>query len=151
MTDVEPATDAAQPATDTTQPATDTAQPATAAELTLLPLATVSRVLKSSLPDNVHIAKEAKTSFARSATFFVHYVTTIANQLCRESKRLTVTSGDVMRALEELDFHDLVPALQEFQESQRNKSSATDVAEDDRPSSEAQGPASMAVDVTADG
>jgi DNA polymerase epsilon subunit 3 len=44
---------------------------------------------------------------------FINYVTAAASDVCKEKKRSTLTANDVFQGLEELDFQELIPGLQE--------------------------------------
>ncbi|CAN0531338.1 unnamed protein product, partial [Ectocarpus sp. 8 AP-2014] len=76
--------------------------------------ACVQRVIKSVLPDNVQIGKDAKAAFSRSAGIFIMYLTACANDFCREAKRQTISAQDVMQAIKELEFGELEEPLKEY-------------------------------------
>lgn len=44
---------------------------------------------------------------------FISFITAAANDVCKEKKRATINADDVFQALDDLEFGDLVPALQE--------------------------------------
>ncbi len=50
-------------------------------------------------------------AFAESAKVFINYVTAAANDACKEAKRQTMSEADVLTALEELQFGELLPEL----------------------------------------
>ncbi|RYY81865.1 hypothetical protein EON63_14535 [archaeon] len=64
-----------------------------------LPMASVSRVIKAALPDNISVTKDARTALARASGVFVFYLTHAANEISRESKRQTILTSDVTKAL----------------------------------------------------
>uniref|UniRef100_A0A7S2DWQ9 Transcription factor CBF/NF-Y/archaeal histone domain-containing protein n=1 Tax=Octactis speculum TaxID=3111310 RepID=A0A7S2DWQ9_9STRA len=78
------------------------------------PMACVQRIIKGVLPDSCQITKESKTAFSKAAGIFIIYLTTCANDFCKEGKRSTISSADVLAALRELEFHDLIGPLEEF-------------------------------------
>eukprot|EP00611_Tribonema_gayanum_P019562 TRINITY_DN340_c3_g1_i1.p2 TRINITY_DN340_c3_g1~~TRINITY_DN340_c3_g1_i1.p2 ORF type:complete len:160 (-),score=92.84 TRINITY_DN340_c3_g1_i1:483-962(-) len=78
------------------------------------PQACVQRVIKSVLPENAQIGKDAKAAFARSAGIFILYLTACANDFCKDAKRQTISAQDVMSAIKELEFHDFEDKLTEF-------------------------------------
>jgi len=88
------------------------------------PQACIQRIVKAVLPDNVQIGKDAKAAFARAAGIFIMYLTACANDFCRESKRQTVSGSDVMMAISELEFHEMVEPLKEFLEQMRAEATA---------------------------
>ncbi|CAN0413721.1 unnamed protein product, partial [Hapterophycus canaliculatus] len=86
--------------------------------------ACVQRVIKSVLPDNVQIGKDAKAAFSRSAGIFIMYLTACANDFCREAKRQTISAQDVMQAIKELEFGELEEPLKEYLDQYRREASA---------------------------
>ena len=50
----------------------------------------------------------------QAASVFILYLTTTANDICKSNKRSTITAADVLEALHEIQFDDLVPKLQEY-------------------------------------
>jgi len=73
-----------------------------------LPLATIGAVAKGSIPDGYSVSKEAKVALQRAAGVFVLYLTSAANDVCRASKRSTVSASDMLRAFEEIDMPEFV-------------------------------------------
>eukprot|EP00191_Tetraselmis_sp_GSL018_P014419 CAMPEP_0177581974 /NCGR_PEP_ID=MMETSP0419_2-20121207/2452_1 /TAXON_ID=582737 /ORGANISM="Tetraselmis sp., Strain GSL018" /LENGTH=181 /DNA_ID=CAMNT_0019071089 /DNA_START=302 /DNA_END=843 /DNA_ORIENTATION=- len=93
---------------------------------TELPKAQVKRIVKAAIQEAANrsgasekehtISKDALLAFSESAKVFVHYLTATANDICRESKRQTISGRDVIAALEDLDFKELVEPLKEAME-----------------------------------
>ena len=84
-----------------------------------LPRAHIKRLVKHKLStlDNVdakgqsfepNIQKEALTAYGECAKIFIHYLTATANDVCRDHKRSTISDADVLAAIEECDFCELV-------------------------------------------
>jgi DNA polymerase epsilon subunit 3 len=63
------------------------------------PAASINRIIKAVLPDNVQITKEARAAFTRAAGIFIFYLTHCAHDLSKENKRSTIQTGDVIAAL----------------------------------------------------
>jgi len=78
------------------------------------PAACVNRIVKAALPEQVQVTREAKQAFSKSAGIFILYLTTCANDFCRDKKRQTVSAADVMQAVSELDLDDFKAQLQAF-------------------------------------
>lgn len=89
-----------------------------------LPKNHVKRIVKSKLAEllgeeagdnrkQLALNKDALLAFSESARVFVWYVTSTANDICRQSKRQTVGAEDVLRALRDLEFGEFVPSLKE--------------------------------------
>ena len=95
-----------------------------------LPVAAIMRIIKAKLPDGVQIGKEAKTAFSKACSIFIMYVTTIANDLAKESKRSTVTAADVLHALKEPEFDDFLPMVENslFAYRENDKAKALEAA-----------------------
>ena len=51
----------------------------------------------------------SKTGNCSSLQVFVSYLTSAANDICKEAKRQTISAEDVFTALQDLDFGELVP------------------------------------------
>jgi len=83
------------------------------------PLAAVGRVIKTVLPNNVMLTKDARAALSRAAGIFIFYLTHCANDFSRESKRSTIFAQDIKHALRELDFEDFEAPLEEFLELYR--------------------------------
>lgn len=86
--------------------------------------------------------KEALQALAEAAKIFIHFLTATANEVCHESKRLTISASDVLQALEEVDFPEYVQPLKEalagaprsvLQPSRRAQSSAQPTRRRTRP------------------
>ena len=60
------------------------------------------------------MTKESKSAFAKAAGIFIMYLTSCSNDFCQENKRSTVSSADVLAALAELEFGDMIPDIEEF-------------------------------------
>lgn len=80
------------------------------------PQATISRIIKQVLPDNIQITREARQAFTRAAGIFIFYITQCANDYSKEHKRSTIYTQDVISALRELDFGEFEAPLEEFLE-----------------------------------
>uniref|UniRef100_A0A0D6R336 Transcription factor CBF/NF-Y/archaeal histone domain-containing protein n=1 Tax=Araucaria cunninghamii TaxID=56994 RepID=A0A0D6R336_ARACU len=90
------------------------------AETEELPRANIKRVVKNKLaeiikddpsPKDIAVNKEALIAFSESARIFIHYLSATANDICRESKRQTMNAEDVLKALEEMEFPELLEPL----------------------------------------
>jgi len=88
---------------------------ATAAD-TDLPKAVIKRIAKAKLEDlgdgNIQLHKDATLALAESAKVLINFITATSNDICKEKKRQTIGADDVLQALEDVDFTDLVAPLQ---------------------------------------
>ena len=78
------------------------------------PAACINRIVKAALPDSTQVTREAKTAFAKAAGIFIIYLTTCANDVCKDKKRQTVSAADVLQAFVELELDDMKETLQDF-------------------------------------
>ncbi|KAI7825032.1 histone-fold-containing protein [Kickxella alabastrina] len=76
------------------------------------PKAVLTRLLKSSLPENIAIQKEARQAITKASTVFVSYLAATANDCARESGHKTIMSNDIFKALEAVGLGDFVDRLQ---------------------------------------
>ena len=101
-----------------------------------LPRAHVKRLVKAKLCslDNVdakgqsfepNIQKEALVAYGECAKIFIHYLTATANDICRDHKRSIISAEDVLAAIDECDFPELVDdvrgTLSAFQSAKKKK------------------------------
>mmetsp|Transcript_26644 Transcript_26644/g.52503 ORF Transcript_26644/g.52503 Transcript_26644/m.52503 type:complete len:218 (+) Transcript_26644:24-677(+) len=94
------------------------------AETYELPMASVSRIMKAAIPKNIQVAKEVKQSFAKAAGLFILYLTSTANDFCKQARRQTVSATDVLNAVEELEFDEFLEPLQQFLSAYRKQQQA---------------------------
>eukprot|EP01033_Poteriospumella_lacustris_P012123 gene12123-8668_t len=85
------------------------------------PAAYVYKIIKNVLPENMIMTKEARTAIVRAAGIFIFYITHGANDFCRESKRSTIYTADVINSLKELGFEDFEESLEEFLDAYRKE------------------------------
>jgi len=96
-----------------------------------LPTAVITRMIKEVLPDGVAISKEARAAISKSASVFVLYATSCANNIALQHKRKTLTATDVLDAIEEMEFttflKPLKEALEVFKREQKEKKDAAEI------------------------
>ncbi|KAF2674574.1 hypothetical protein BT63DRAFT_14278 [Microthyrium microscopicum] len=76
-----------------------------------LPIANVARIMKSALPDNAKIAKEAKECMQECVSEFISFITSEASEKCQQEKRKTVNGEDILFAMTSLGFENYSEAL----------------------------------------
>lgn len=86
-----------------------------------LPRAQIKRILQSKLTTgsdakSLAVSKDAMLAFSESAKVFISYISTTANDIAHESKRQTISAEDVVKAVEELEFAELVAPLKDYME-----------------------------------
>jgi len=96
-----------------------------------LPTAVITRMVKEVLPEGINISKEARAAISKSASVFVLYATSCANNLAQKNKRKTLTANDVMDALDEMEFPTFLEPLKEsldaFKIEQKGKKDAAEL------------------------
>ncbi|KAI9739014.1 MAG: hypothetical protein M1818_005328 [Claussenomyces sp. TS43310] len=90
-----------------------------------LPKSIVARLAKGALPPSTQIQGNAMLAMQKSATVFVNYLATHANEHAQSSNRKTVAPGDVFKALDDLELEGfserLEAELAKFNELQAEK------------------------------
>eukprot|EP00118_Oscarella_pearsei_P002035 m.9285 g.9285 ORF g.9285 m.9285 type:complete len:171 (+) comp21241_c0_seq1:348-860(+) len=90
-----------------------------------LPTAVITRLIKEAIPEGVLVSKEARAAIGKAASVFILYATSCANNHAVKAKRKTLTGGDVLTAMEDMEFGQFIPALQEaleaFKKEQKEK------------------------------
>ncbi|KAL4428265.1 hypothetical protein ABPG75_002354 [Micractinium tetrahymenae] len=87
-----------------------------------LPKALMKRILKARLAQwdaanggdgsrDFQINKDALLACCEAAKLFIHYLAATANDACKDAKRQTVSADDVLTALDDLEFGELVEPL----------------------------------------
>ena len=91
-----------------------------------LPMQCITRIIKSKLPDGMSVGSETKKVFSKACSLFVLYMTTVAADIAKENNRTNVSAADILAALRDLEFDELVPnvetALAAFRESEKARS-----------------------------
>ncbi|RDX45367.1 histone-fold-containing protein [Lentinus brumalis] len=76
-----------------------------------LPIANVSRIMKSSVPSTAKISKEAKECVQECVSEFISFITSEAAEKCQMEKRKTIGGEDILYAMVTLGFDDYVETL----------------------------------------
>ncbi|XP_056603129.1 DNA polymerase epsilon subunit 3 [Triplophysa dalaica] len=101
-----------------------------------LPNAVITRIIKEALPDGVNVSKEARRAISQAASVFVLYATSCANNFAMKAKRKTLNAGDVMAAMEEMEFErflqPLREALEAYKKGQKGKKAASEQKRKDK-------------------
>ncbi|KAF8469546.1 histone-fold-containing protein [Kalaharituber pfeilii] len=70
-----------------------------------------ARIMKTALPDNAKIAKEAKECMQECVSEFISFITSEASEKCQQEKRKTVNGEDILFAMTSLGFENYAEAL----------------------------------------
>ncbi|KAL5521920.1 hypothetical protein ACEPAF_1774 [Sanghuangporus sanghuang] len=89
-----------------------------------LPKALVQRIAKSSIPESSKLQKETVTALQKGSTVFINYLAATAHDIATSRQHKTVSASDVLKALEVIQFGDMVEPLQHelqiFRENAKN-------------------------------
>ncbi|KAH8986107.1 histone-fold-containing protein, partial [Lactarius akahatsu] len=93
-----------------------------------LPRALVTRIAKSAVPENVKLQKDTVLSLVKGATVFINYLgasSSPAHEVSTSKQHKSISASDVFKALEIIEFADLIPPLQAelqvYRELSKNK------------------------------
>ncbi|PGH17910.1 hypothetical protein AJ79_00809 [Helicocarpus griseus UAMH5409] len=89
-----------------------------------LPIANVARIMKTALPDNAKIAKEAKECMQECVSEFISFITSEASEKCQQEKRKTVNGEDILFAMTSLGFENYAEALKIYLSKYRETQSS---------------------------
>ncbi|KAI4119329.1 MAG: hypothetical protein LQ338_007289 [Usnochroma carphineum] len=108
-----------------------------------LPIANVARIMKTALPENAKIAKEAKECMQECVSEFISFITSegtsigsayrsvlltkrspTASEKCQQEKRKTVNGEDILFAMTSLGFENYAEALKIYLSKYRETQSA---------------------------
>ncbi|KAL0565939.1 transcriptional activator hap3 [Marasmius crinis-equi] len=76
-----------------------------------LPIANVSRLMKSSVPPTAKIAKDAKECVQECVSEFISFITSEAAEKCMMEKRKTIGGEDIIYAMSTLGFENYAETL----------------------------------------
>ncbi|XP_049573160.1 DNA polymerase epsilon subunit 3 [Syngnathus scovelli] len=101
-----------------------------------LPNAVITRIIKEALPDGVNVSKEARRAISQAASVFVLYATSCANNFAMKAKRKTLNGGDVLAAMEEMEFERFMKPLREalevYKKGQKGKKEVSEQKRKDK-------------------
>ncbi|CAD6195084.1 unnamed protein product [Caenorhabditis auriculariae] len=84
-----------------------------------LPIANVSRIMKSMIHPSGKLAKEAKECVQESVSEFIAFLASEAAEKCNREKRKTITADDLLNALRATGFGNYVDPLRIFLDKYR--------------------------------
>ena len=86
----------------------------------LLPFANISRIMKSTLPSNAKISKDAKEAMQEFVGEFISFLTSEAADRCLQEKKRTVGPEDIIFAMDVLGFENYASAMRLYLERYRD-------------------------------
>ncbi|CAN3373643.1 hypothetical protein DIURU_005448 [Diutina rugosa] len=76
-----------------------------------LPKATVQKIIGEILPKDITISKEAREAVTELSIEFIGLLSTVSNDIAEKEAKKTIASDHVVKALEELDFHNYLEII----------------------------------------
>jgi nuclear transcription Y subunit beta len=92
-----------------------------------LPVANIARIMKTALPANAKIAKDAKEAIQECVSEFISFITSEASDRCLQEKRKTINGDDLLWAMSTLGFDRYIEPLKIYLSKYR------DAVKSDRP------------------
>merc|ERR1712142_539578 len=86
-----------------------------------LPNAVITRIIKEAIPPGSIVSKDAKMGISRATSLFILYIGQAAMEIANDNKRKTVKESDVIKALQEADFDEMIPLIEKGLEEISNK------------------------------
>ncbi|SCU95221.1 LADA_0G14334g1_1 [Lachancea dasiensis] len=90
-----------------------------------LPKATVQKIISEVLESDLTFSKEAREIIIESGIEFIMILSSMASEMADKEAKKTIAPDHVIKALQELEFHDFIPYLEqilvEHKETQRIK------------------------------
>ncbi|KAG6863928.1 hypothetical protein C0991_001921 [Blastosporella zonata] len=77
-----------------------------------LPKSLVTKIAKSALPESSKLQKETVLSLVKGSTVFINYLAATAHDVAVSKQHKSISASDVLKALEMIEFGDLVDKLQ---------------------------------------
>ncbi|OAX40005.1 histone-fold-containing protein [Rhizopogon vinicolor AM-OR11-026] len=77
-----------------------------------LPKSLVTKIAKSAMPENSKLQKETVLSLVKGSTVFINYLAATAHDVALSKQHKSISASDVLKALEMIEFGDLVEMLQ---------------------------------------
>ncbi|CAE6471071.1 unnamed protein product [Rhizoctonia solani] len=109
-----------------------------------LPKTLVTRIVKSAIPENAKVQKEAMHAFLKGSTVFINYLAATAHELSRARGHKSVGAADVIKAIDTIEFNTdgLVKFLEADLEAYRAGTKKPKPATKPKPKTDASAPAS---------
>ncbi|KIK04498.1 hypothetical protein K443DRAFT_675957 [Laccaria amethystina LaAM-08-1] len=77
-----------------------------------LPKNVVLKIAKSALPESAKLQKDTVLSLVKGSTVFINYLAATAHDVAHSKQHKSISASDVLKALELIEFGDLVDKLQ---------------------------------------
>lgn len=93
-----------------------------------LPIANVYRIVKTALPKNAKVSREAKECIQECVSEFVSFITSEASEKCCAERRKTINGEDILFAMASLGFENYAEVLKIYLTKYREHQSAKEKA-----------------------
>eukprot|EP00741_Cyanophora_paradoxa_P009632 tig00001542_g9330.t1 len=78
-----------------------------------LPKATVAKIIKELLPEDMRCSNETRDLVLECCTEFIHMISSEAQEVCQKENKKTMAPEHVIKALKALGFEDYVPEIEQ--------------------------------------
>lgn len=85
-----------------------------------LPVGSVTKILKSHIPDGLTVSADAKQRLTKAASVFVLYLASTAHDHSRDRKRMTIQGDDVLSALDDIGLPLVTETVEAYADSLRD-------------------------------
>ncbi|KAK4533074.1 hypothetical protein CCYA_CCYA15G3931 [Cyanidiococcus yangmingshanensis] len=85
-----------------------------------LPIANISRCMKTALPDSAKISREAKELVQEATSEFISFITSESSDKCVRERRKTICGEDILYAMRTLGFEEYIAPLMAYLERYRS-------------------------------
>eukprot|EP00899_Mesostigma_viride_P014713 jgi/Mesvir1/23242/Mv09243-RA.1 len=86
----------------------DTSRPSGRGGEVTLPKATMSKIIREMVPADIRIANDTRDLLIECCVEFINLVSSEANEVCSKEEKRTIAPEHVLKALQELGFHEYV-------------------------------------------
>jgi len=88
-----------------------------------LPKATINKVIRECLPEDVKCTVETQKLILQCCMEFLQLVSSESNEVCRESNKKMISPEHVIAALQKLGFKDYIPEVKQVLEESKKEAS----------------------------
>ena len=79
-----------------------------------LPIANINRIMKSALPSDTKISKEARECVQECVSEFIAFITCESCEITAAQKRKTINGEDIIQAMRELHFEQYMDLVENY-------------------------------------
>jgi len=77
-----------------------------------LPRATINKMIRDAMPKDARLSSDCCEKIMQCCNEFINLVSSEANEICTKEGKSTILPDHVVKALKDLQYHDLLPGVQ---------------------------------------